>query len=406
MLTSNESPMVLQAAADESEDSQSQVSYLKCCFKDLPDRQTALIIVTAVLYFMGVAITGIPITLLINQRIAGDAEDPNAESAFVSATNSFVHSVLSFIFGRYTSGFGDYVGRKPVLFLSAFCFFASRILYIISYTPAGFYLAGIVGGVFDCYYFSALAWICDVFPEGSRRSKRIGLFTGVVGGLAFLIGLPLGAVLAEVVDIQAPIKVSMVLSALCMVSLVILPVDDTLGCDSTDGDRIKLSGRRSLPATAIGFIKSHFPISGGSLNLTMAAKYPADWAVNFMMHSTSSLLNLIFIQYALAVYGWSGVQASGAYAFVGISLAVLAPVVMHRYAPIPLAFRTMTLFTIGLWLLSVSGTGMYGAQFVGMAGVAFIAAGTTWVPSLQTNLLSQYGPEQQGGVRKQVFIER
>lgn len=48
------------------------------CFKELRDRQTALIITVAALYYLSTALTSIPLKLLINKRIAGDAEDPSA----------------------------------------------------------------------------------------------------------------------------------------------------------------------------------------------------------------------------------------------------------------------------------------------------------------------------------------
>ena len=43
----------------------------------------------------------------------------------------------------------------------------TRVIYISSNTAAGFYIAGIIGGAFDCFYFSALAWVCDYFPDVS-----------------------------------------------------------------------------------------------------------------------------------------------------------------------------------------------------------------------------------------------
>jgi hypothetical protein len=49
------------------------------CFKELRDRQTALIISVAALYYLSSALSSIPLKLLINKRISGDAEDPNAK---------------------------------------------------------------------------------------------------------------------------------------------------------------------------------------------------------------------------------------------------------------------------------------------------------------------------------------
>ena len=84
------------------------------CFRDINDRKVFLVIVAAVLHFFSVTLTAISLKLLINKRIAGSPEQPNSESALVDTTNIFLHAFMSFLCGRYTSGMGDYVGRKVV----------------------------------------------------------------------------------------------------------------------------------------------------------------------------------------------------------------------------------------------------------------------------------------------------
>lgn len=375
---------------------QNQLLFLSC-FKEVRDRQTFLIIIAATMYFLSITMSTIPLTLLINKRIAGHAEDPNAKSAFVQATNSFIYSGLGFLCGRYTSGLGDYLGRKPVLIMAALAMVGSRVVYIHSHSASGFYLGGLLGGAFDCFYFSSLAWICDIYPEESRRSKRVGLFTGVVGGFAFIIGVPLGAALAQYLYPTFPLQLGMLLGLICIVTLVILPVDDTLGMKHTDLG-VRVLGKRMLPSDLKAYFKEHFPISLGTLDLMKDAKYPVDWLINFIGHSNTTLLSLIFVQYALAVFHWSAVAAAGGYLVVGISIAVFGPMLLHRFNPVPLAFRGMIIFTVGLALLSVAGTGMNHSTYFGVAAIGCIAAGTSWVPSLQTNLLSQYGSDVQGAI--------
>jgi hypothetical protein len=101
----------------ESDDAKASVrnSLLKVWFKSETDRGSFLIILSATQYFFGIAITLISLKLLINERIAGDVQKPNSESAFVDTTNIMLHAFMSFSCGRYTSGLGDYVGRKVLL---------------------------------------------------------------------------------------------------------------------------------------------------------------------------------------------------------------------------------------------------------------------------------------------------
>lgn len=396
----NSSSWGLSPDADSASSDSFSTWDLRCCFcfSELRDRQAGLIILSAVMYFMATALTAIPLQLLINLRIAGNSEQPTAASAFVVATTSLLHSLVSFLFARYSSGMGDYIGRKPVLFLSSLCFLLSRLVYLDAKHPYGFYFGGILGGAFDCYYFSTLAWICDLFPEGSRRSKRVGLFTGVVGGFGFALGVPLGAVIAEYKSIELVFHISIVLSAVNCVCLVLLPIDDTIGARCCKAPKKLILGTRYRPAETITFLIENFPVSASGMVIVRKARSPMDWLANFLMHCTTALLNLILIQYCFAVFHWSAISSAAALLSVGVCLGIFAPLLLHRYSPIPLAFYMMVMFTCGLIVLSIAGTGLDNGPTLGILGIICIALGMSWVPALQTNLLSQYGPDVQGVV--------
>lgn len=254
--------------------------------------------------------------------------------------------------------------------------------------------------MFDCFYFTSLAWICDLFPEGHRRSKRLGIFVGVVGGIAFTVGVPLGAIIATLTDPTVPFIVSPFVSALCVLLLVVVPVDDTLGVKQPQGgehtDVRLLWGNRGVPRDFGSFLASHFPISLGSIDIMKKAAYPMDWMTNWLMHICSSLANMILIQYCLAVLGWTAPLAAVAVLSVGLCLGIFAPPLMHRYKPIGLAFYGMCMFSLGLALLSIAGTGIDRAPVLGACGIVSIALGASWVPSLQTHLTSQYERDVQG----------
>lgn len=315
---------------------------------------------------------------------------------------------MCFIFGRYTSGLGDYLGRKPILITSTISFILTRFIYLNSQSAEGFIFGALIGGTFDCVYFTCLAWVCDLFPEGTRRSKRVGLFTGVVGGLAFVVGVPAGALIAKR-GYELPLKLAMCGAFICLILLVFLPVDDTLGIKDSSASVTPTGGsvsprttccgtKRQLPGSWKAYLWANFPINSHAYELILKAKYPLDWLTNFLMHTTSGLLNLILIQYCLAVYNWSAVLASAAVLSVGICLGLFAPIFLHRFSPVPLAFYAMIIFTVGHVLLSISGTGMSIAPLIGVLGIICFAMGTSWVPALQTNLLSQYSADVQVGI--------
>lgn len=370
-----------------------------CCFKDNNDRRTGIIIVLATLHYFSIAISAIPLLLLINARIAGSAQNPNSESAFVAATVSFVHSVLSFLFGRYTAGLGDYVGRKPVIILSAMFFICSRILYLQSKSAGGFYVAAVIGGIFECYYFAMLAWVCDLFPEASRRSKRIGVFTGILGGFSFTFGVPIGSVLGTRISPSFPLRLSIVLSAISMLGVFLVPVNDKLGMKALPSASHKtFLGGRHFPVNLRAYAISHFPFSLGGWKLIMAAEHPTDWMVNFLMHSCTGVLNLIYIQFCFAVYHWSAVGAAGAVLVIGLCLGIESPILLDRYNPVPLAFYSICSFTTGFFLISISGTGIGVGQYIGIAGIICVACGVVLVPSLHSIIYAQYSHDVKGDV--------
>jgi MFS family permease len=375
-----------------------RISCLKCLFSKARDREVALVIVVSVLYFLGVAMSAFPLILLINKRIAGDAEDPDAESVFVYTTVGILHTFMNFLTGRYTSGLGDYVGRKPVLIASMLVFTLSRLVYLSAQTPGAFYVAAVITGSFECFYFSILAWICDLFPDPQRRSKRVGFFVGMCAGFAFVIGVPLGVILALKISVELPIMISALIAVSSAVCIGLLPVDDTLGVKAYNVSTFTRCSRRAVPSDMRAFIVNHFPISAGTFILMKQAKNPLDWLSNFLMHATTGLANLILLQYCLAVYDWTAVQAAASVLSIGVCLAFFSPFLLHRYSTVPVIFYTTIGFTIGLVLLSISGAGLKYSEVLGIFGILFIAVCACWVPAMQSILTSSYTKEVQGTV--------
>lgn len=218
-----------------------------------------------------------------------------------------------------------------------------------------------------------------------------------------------------------PLQISLVLGIISSVLVVLIPVDDTKGIKSADADGtdedlygsveagdeaqgVKPSdrkvwwGKRALPANWYGYMQSHFPISAGFFTLAYKAKYPTDWVVNFTMHSGTGVVNLVLVQFCLAVLKWSAVQTAAGVLSVGLLLGIFAPTFLHRFNPVPLAFYAMCFFTMGMLMFSIAGTGIDNAFVFGIIGFLGVAFGTPYVPSLQTNILSQYDAFEQGQV--------
>ena len=68
-----------------------------------------------------------------------------------------------------------------------------------------------------------------------------------------------------------------------------------------------------------------------------------DWLTNFLLHTNTSLLNLILIQYCLAVYSWSAMQAAGAVLSIGDSSLQCCCTGVATYSPTTRAFPPLSL---------------------------------------------------------------
>lgn len=349
----------------------------------------------------------------MNQQIAGEPDEPSSQSAFVAATAFFLQSFVSFLCGRYTAGLSDYLGRKPILFIGALLSITGRVIFLQSTAAGGFYIAFVVWAPFSCFYFVILACISDLYPLSHKRTKRVGIFSGLVGGFSFIVGVPLGSALATRFSPSVPLRLSILMFLLSMIFIVFFPFSDTKAVESLrEEDRILLpfiGQHRSLPSSWKHFLVTYFPIYfdtqeliSSSLASTREAipSFPLIWLVNFLMQCLTSLLYLIFIQYCLAVFDWSPTLTSGAVLFIGVCLGILAPTLLHFYHPIGLAFYLMVCFVIGSLFLSIAGTGLPRSQslILGALGVVCTGLGSTFVPSLQGIIIPQYPPEVQGKI--------
>jgi hypothetical protein len=154
-------------ARRDSKYEHSSLWLLSSCFADLNDRRAFLVLLASVLYFLGQGVIVVALKLLINERIGGRAEKPTTESALVDLTNTFLYAASSFICGRYLTGLSDHLGRKPLMVLAGVAMIATRIIYVNAVTRGQFYAAGVLGGCFDCFFYTAMAWMCDLFHDVS-----------------------------------------------------------------------------------------------------------------------------------------------------------------------------------------------------------------------------------------------
>jgi MFS family permease len=147
-----------------------------------------MIVALTSLYYLGTGIISMPRVMLINQRIADDPQHPNSKSAFVDSTSAILSTLATVLFSKYFSALGDHLGRRPVLIISTLFSLVSNLIWLNASAPLGFYVASVVSGIADIFFYVGISWICDLASEKSHRGKSIGLYVGTVVGLTLSIG--------------------------------------------------------------------------------------------------------------------------------------------------------------------------------------------------------------------------
>ena len=76
--------------------------------------RTGGIYCAAFLYFTSFSFLFVPVTLLINDLITGEATNPNSESVTYSGLAYGFAALFKVLTVKYLGSFSDYIGRKPV----------------------------------------------------------------------------------------------------------------------------------------------------------------------------------------------------------------------------------------------------------------------------------------------------
>lgn len=349
------------------------------------------------------------------------------------------------LFEKYNASLSDYVGRKPMLVISQLSSFVSRLLLLVSRNVPTFYIAGIFYGFGNFFYNVCIAWLCDVLKK-EDRGRAFGLLLGISIGLGFTVGLPVGAVLT-IPDPYLPVQISLIVSAVNMLFLLLVPVDDTVCTQlreiehqldsgsntSTNKSKTKyvtnpvvahtsstsdssqnktqltssqwkmwpsgLLSHRELPVDI-----NHYLIHNslyGVLKVSMAGQCGYDWLTDFFLNIAQQVLQLSFITFGIQVFGWSTAVAGIALAFVGITVAIVSPLFLTRYDEMSMVTLGASVQSIGYLFLAIVGSNISAMGVVyalGYLAVALLAFGGLWISSLQALILRQYPENIQGEV--------
>jgi MFS family permease len=281
--------------------------------------------------------------------------------------------------------------------------FASRILSITANSPSQFFVAAIIGGIFDCFYPIMQAWLADYTPDFTMRSKVFGKFSAVVLLSLFTLGVPVGVALSLLISIVFPYYVSALLVPLCIILLIFIPIDDTLGTvlsRGMDDGVIAFTKTRGLPKNIRGFIVQHSPFSTATLRLILKANRPLLWISYFLLQTSLSTLFFIFVQYTFVAFRWTGFAPAIGILYCGTTVAIYSAIFPSKYHGVALTFYSSVLFFIGLLLLSIAGTAAWWSKYFAYPALLVVPMAGPWIPALESILTHEYPPECKGFLRK------
>lgn len=378
-----------------------------CTVKYIASKILTMSLIASV-YHLSIAISALPIRYIVNQRIAGDALEPNSASAFTDITMTLLRSVSGFLTQRYACGISDYIGRKPVLYFAAIGLCASRVVIYFAMTPLVFYLGSIISGVTDAFYFVTLAWLCDFCTEQDTRSRYVGYLASSAAGFSLLFGVPLGLFFSSFFGFKFPLILTIGGGLSCVILLILTNTPDKLGIRTNSEVAKPWGDGRHLPADFKAFFFEHFPISIGSLRIMKQCRRPWIWLSNFLLNITATTLIMLFLQYIIVVFQLTP-ALTGLCAFVlGILIAIVPGFVMSRFKAIAVVFYGGAVFTTGMLLWAIAGSvqSLVAARAIGICGIFLLGLGAVWAPAYQAVITKEYDASTQGTYVSNIVLTR
>merc|ERR1711871_411347 len=127
-----------------------------------------------------------------------------------------------------------------------------------------------------------------------------------------------------------------------------------------------------------------------------------DWLSYFFGQASHQALQNTFVIFLQAAYHFSVAEAGVALAFVAISVAMFAPIVLSYYQERGACFWAFLIQIVASFLFAISGlprSTIGGAgTVIGLVGLLLISPGGTWIPAYPSLITKQYSIDDKGEV--------
>lgn len=330
----------------------------------------AFVFVTVLLDAIGFGII-LPVLPKLIVLLTGDAL---GRAAVDGGWLLFVYASAQLVCAPILGNLSDRFGRRPVLFLSLFCFGIDYLVMALAPTLGWLFVGRALAGISGASITTANAYVADVSAPADR-AKSFGLL-GAGWGLGFILGPVLGGLLGGF----GPRVPFLVAAGLAFANLIygVLVLPETLAPER----RRPFSFRRANPIGAVLQMR-RYPVAFGLLGVALLYQVAHD--VN---PSTWTF-------YTMFKFGWNERQVGYSMGFVGLLVAIVQGGLIRAALPrlgerraVVLGLTTMAIGFLGIAFAS-AGWMIYAAL------VPFAVCGFT-MPALRGILSRQMPPDAQG----------
>ena len=160
-------------------------------------------------------------------------------SVKVAADVEGVDKLLTFLCVGFLGSLSDVVGRKPLMMYSSLGFGLTCLLQASTTNRLStLYLADIVDGVSSCMSGVCQAYVADASDPASR-AINLGIFQGISIAGAFIVGIPISAILSQKVGLRAPVYLAAAVQVLNF-GLIALVTPESNPASARKGRRLNL----------------------------------------------------------------------------------------------------------------------------------------------------------------------
>ena len=350
-----------------------------------------IIWITIFIDLMGVTL----IIPYINDFVA-DLGGDERQVGFLLASYAVMQLLFAPVWGRIS----DRIGRRPIIIIGLATSAVAFTIFGLADQLWLLFASRMLAGMANANISVAQAFVADITPP-EKRAGRMGL-VGAAFNLGFIVGFPVGGILATLYGNAAPALLAAGMSALnCLAAIFILPESLPKKARQKAIEAEGGGGRSGDSTKGVGDSGRIFAAMSTSFrNLADYWRRPAVSRIltSFLLYTVAfSTLHVVFVEYTRDVVVITAMQRGFVFMFIGVvgalvQFTLIKPMVA-RWGEHRTAETGILTMAIGLAIFPFLNS--YGSLFV---GAFFVSVGNSLVTPTIFAVISQRSSESEQGV--------